>query len=228
MATKQETKPTPVGGLAFFSSLVVLCLLGPYNLGFLIAHLSFGVLINWLYFLLALFAGFFLARFTIRGHPAVFIHELKHSILSNLVGNKAQSLSVRRSSGKFAYKYTPDTAPYNAFIALAPYILPLFALASFLIGLPFFYQTHWALVILVGLGYGMDLSLNLRDVSPYQSDLYLIRGGFRIGLLYLIAMNLTLLSILLAWVGDGRAGLIGLFTGLWSTAQLLIARPSQS
>lgn len=219
---KKKGPPLKVGGIAFFASLFLLGLLGLLNLACLPTLLDRQALGNWLYFSPALMCGALLARFLVRGHLSVFLHELKHSILANLAGNKAGKMRIRSRSGEFAYKYSAETAPYNAFIALAPYLIPIFSFAALALSLPFFYDNQRILLLALGLGYGMDMVLNLRDISPHQPDIYLIRGGYLAGLAYIIAMNLTLFTIVAAWVCQGTNGLTQLLENLWRVGLLFL------
>lgn len=218
-AHSSEQQAKPVGGIVFFLSLLVLCFLSVFNLTVLPGLFKWERVMfkNWLFFLVGVAVGTLLAHLFIRGTPAVFIHELKHMIISNLAGNKIAGLPIyQRKSGKFAYKYSPQTAPYNAFIALAPYILPLNTIAILLAALPFFFANHNWLCITVGFGYGTDMALNLRDISPLQSDITFIRGGYKVGLLYIIAMNITIFTIIAAWVCADVQGLAYLLQKLWT------------
>ena len=107
------------------------------------------------------------------------------------------------------------TARVAAFIALAPYWVPLFTV----VGLPLAALAAPQYPLLVvgvgGLLFGSDWYLNMRDFSPHQTDITGIRGGYAIGALYILAMNVTLSSIVLAWVARDLAGLLALVQNLW-------------
>lgn len=212
-----------VGGLAFFSSLLALITLSIFNIPLLPA-LWFGEGPSRLaHFLLGMMPGIFLAMYCIQGKYSVLIHEFKHSIISGLVGNRAKAIKVKKDSGHFAYTYTSRTAAYNAFIALAPYWIPLFTVLALLIAFSLWRHNAINFCIAVGVGYGTDLVMNVRDISPRQTDLTLIRGGYKIGLTYVIAMNLALASFLLAGIMQGSFGLTYLVKSLWH-ALLFFAR----
>ncbi|MBX7145254.1 MAG: M50 family metallopeptidase [Oligoflexia bacterium] len=212
-----------VGGLAFFTSLFALIVISLLNLPLLPA-LFFGTGPSRLaHFFLGMLPGFFLAMYCIQGKYSVLVHEFKHSVISGLVGNRAKGLKINKDSGQFSYMYSRSTAAYNAFIALAPYWLPLFTTLSLLIAFSLWRANPVNFCIAVGVGYGTDLIMNLRDISPRQTDLTLIRGGYSIGLAYVIAMNLALLSFLLAGIMQGSFGLMYLVKSLWHI-MLFLAR----
>ncbi|RIL08801.1 MAG: hypothetical protein DCC75_08010, partial [Proteobacteria bacterium] len=139
---KPQAEPPSVGGLAFFASLVFLSLLAVNNLVGILALLQAGTILKLTYFAAAAAAGFLAAKFIFRGHWAVFLHELKHSIVSNLAGNRAKGMKIRRSHGHFEYAYSERTAAYNAFIHLAPYFLPLFTVVALLLVYLLLYPNH--------------------------------------------------------------------------------------
>lgn len=153
------------------------------------------------------------SHFLIKGRISVFIHEFKHSLISNFAGNRAKGMKIGSNSGHFTYEFSKDTAHFNAFIALAPYWVPLFTVPAIGLGYAFWRQDHIILVFLAGLGFGADLLLNTRDISPVQTDLTNLRGGYQVGLIYALAMNVTITSLLLAWVVQGPAGLLQIVQG---------------
>lgn len=171
---------------------------------------------NWSRFSVGVILGLWFASMFIKGHLSVSIHELKHYILSQLVGNKFKGMRVRKHSGHVVYHYTPQTEKYNALIALAPYWFPLFTLPALLIALSISLELTKMVLMIVGFGYGVDLLLNIRDISPIQTDLTNINGGYNVGLAFVIAMNATLCTMLIAWVSLGTLGLKMLFTGHWN------------
>lgn len=208
-------QPEVVGGLSFFIallSLITLALLGTMLLPALIDPESYGRAVL---FLASAAAGAIIGKLLLSGRLAVFVHELKHSIFSNLVGNKAKSLVVHDESGHFQYQYSKATAHFNAFIALAPYWLPVFTVLA----IPFSYLLFPKLLLprvaFVGFWYGVDLFHSLRDVSPHQSDLTQIRGGFSIALLYVVAINVFVACLVSAWALKELVGLKLLGSGLW-------------
>jgi hypothetical protein len=201
-----------VGGFAFFLSLAAL-----FPTGFLFFILSVAQIRRAdaslaVAFLGSCIFGALLSHSMIRDHFSVLLHEFKHALISNLVGNKNKKMKVNRNSGHLVYAYTKKTAHYNAFIALAPYIVPLFTLFATAVSLLFAQSDPVVAAIFIGLAYGTDLLLNIRDISPIQTDITLIRGGYSVGLLYILAWNLLTASLVLAWAFQGAAGIGELFS----------------
>jgi hypothetical protein len=200
-----------VGGFAFFLSLA---LLFPTGLLFFILavrqvrHAEAAIAFT---FLGSCLFGALLTHSMIRGHISVLLHEFKHALISNLVGNKNKKMLVNKNSGHLVYSYTKKTAHFNAFIALAPYIVPLATFVAILLSIAIAPGDTLAAVIIVGLGYGADLLLNARDISPVQTDISHIRGGYGVGLLYILAWNLAIAAIVLAWAFQGWSGIAELF-----------------
>ncbi len=217
--TTSGAKRQRCGGPFFFFSLLALLFVATWNVRFLIA-----VLATWgMKFPLLLTAGvalgWMISQFLFRAHFATFIHELKHSVVSNLVGNKAKEMRIRRNSGHFQYEYTKDTARYNAFISLAPYCFPLFTVP--LLGIAAWLIPDRTLAVLaVGVALGADLQCGWRDVGPYQTDFSDLRGGYFIGLVYVTAASITLVTFVLAWAAGGWDGvgvLVGKYLGTLTT-----------
>lgn len=223
-------KQSSVGGVAFFSSLLVLPFVIVLNVAFLMPLLTLNSVPHWLGFFVSGWLGVIFSTKLIRGSWAVFIHELKHSVLSSLAGNRARQMEVKQSSGAFAYEYTKETAAYNAFISLAPYILPIFTCLALGLGSIFLHQIHPLMVCLVGFAAGIDTQMVARDLGPHQSDLYQVRGGYALGLSYVLLMNLAQLSFLAAWIAKGIAGLQALALSWWhfgrSIAEAMVASSS--
>lgn len=216
-------KQLRVGGFAFFSSLFFLIVLSILNFCFLTNLWNGEAQQHFFSFALGMVPGLFVAGYFIQGHTSVLIHEFKHSLLSGLVGNKARSLHVKKDSGHFEYEYTRLTAEYNAFISLAPYITPLFTVPAIILAFAVWRHSQDLMCAVIGMGYGVDLLLNMRDISRRQTDITMIKGGYRIGLLYIFAMNAAILSILLAWVFQGTLGLRYLLYGLWQMVLHIVA-----
>ncbi len=210
-ATKSRKAETPkqavVGGFAFFLSLVAILPTGLVVLSLALRLLSAETLGYAGIFTCAALAGGVCAHLFIKGHISVLIHEFKHSLVSNLVGNKRKGMKIARDSGYFEYAYSKETKHFNAFISVAPYITPVFTFVAGLIAFALFRHEHMLAVLTVGIGYGLDIVLNIRDISPIQTDLSLIRGGYRVGVLYVMAWNLLLFGFLVAWILKGGAGL---------------------
>ncbi|HMO02301.1 MAG TPA: hypothetical protein PKD37_06405 [Oligoflexia bacterium] len=213
---KKQPETGPVGGFAFFFSFLVVLGVGIFNIGVLAINYNSLSLYLGIFFIIDYLIGILLASFLIRGHLAVFLHEVRHKILSALVGNKTKAIHVSSESGHFEYSYTKETAHMNSLIALAPYWLPMFTIISIALGGIFLGKDQMITYkIIVGLAAGIDASLNFRDISPIQTDINQIRGGYRVGLGYIIAMNLFLYSYLIAWItGDLKA--LGILFGTLS------------
>ena len=208
---EHEEEPTPqdlVGGFAFYLSLLALLPTGILFTSLTLYRARAADSTCVVNFILATLGGVALAQMFIRGHFSVFIHEFKHSLISNLVGNRHKGFKIGEASGHYQYAYTKRTAHYNAFISLAPYITPVFTLISVFLALVFLRNDREVAAVVVGIGYGMDLLLNMRDISPIQTDISLIRGGYGMGLLYIAAWNLLTFGVLLAWVFQGTHGLV--------------------
>ncbi|MEN9845941.1 MAG: hypothetical protein RIS36_1088 [Pseudomonadota bacterium] len=196
-----------VGGFAFFLSLAALLPTGLMFTTLTFLRLETANSTTTANFIFAALAGAAIAQMFIRGHLSVFIHEFKHSLISNLVGNRHKGMKIGERSGHYQYAYTKSTAHYNAFISLAPYITPVFTFISVVIALLSLREDRELAAIVVGVGYGMDILLNMRDISPIQTDISLIRGGYNMGLAYIAAWNLLLAGLVFAWAFHGVTGL---------------------
>ncbi len=210
--TAETEKQEPVGGLAFFLSLFLLL---PAAFVLLVFSFSYVTLDNAHH--LAILAatsivGALSARAFIKRHVSVLLHESKHSLVSNLVGNKRKKMHIDANSGFFEYSFTKETAHFNFLIALAPYIVPVFSFISTILLLAMGFKERWQAIALVGLGYGADFLLNVRDISPIQTDISLIRGGYSFGLTYIAAWNMVIFALVIAWTLDGGAGLTHLLS----------------
>lgn len=212
----------PVGGFVFFISLLVLGALGSFWLVQILRRLPDAQLYRGLVFLPSAAGGFLFSLLIIPRRLHVFIHELKHSIVSNLAGNRARGMKVRSESGHFRYEYTKRTAAYNAFISLAPYWVPLVSVVAVPLAVFLLRPQPVLLLSSVGFAFGIDLRMNVRDISPVQTDITHIRGGYFIGLLYIFAINLTIMTLVASWVLFDWNGPALLLTELWRSTDLLI------
>ena len=210
---KPDELPSKIGGVTFFFALAALALLSVINL------LSLTIIIDrqsvrpLLYFGGGLVVGLAIGHFAIRGRISVFLHELKHAVFSHFVGNRDKGISLRSESGHFEYAYSKATAHMNVFIALAPYWLPLVTVPVALLALCFSPSPLLAVAI-VGIAYGTDCLTGLRDASPHQSDLTIVRGGFPVSIAYLFFSHLLMFTIVAAWASSGVSGLKLLLAGL--------------
>jgi hypothetical protein len=210
--------------MAFFASLLALLALSVLFVTTLPKLFDNSAFINSFYFLMGGAVGASLAGFLIQGRFSVFLHELKHSILSGLVGNKARAMKVKKNSGYFKYEYTAETEAYNAFIALAPYFFPLFTIPAAISALVLWGANHMLpSIVLIGGAFGADLLLNIKDIGPHQSDISLIKGGYTVGIFYIFVANLSISLIILAWVFQGDYGLKFLLHALWDQAINIVA-----
>jgi len=205
-----------IGGISFFLSLFFLIVLTIGNLFILPSLLNIDSIVRWTFFVCGVTVGLLLATFVIGGHFAVFLHELKHAIVSNLAGNRAKGMLVRNDHGYFQYSYSERTAHMNALISLAPYFFPGVTIPFFLIGVLIFSSIPAVPLVLAGIGYGIDTRLAIKDLGPWQSDLTNIRGGYPVGLLYIIAMNGAIFSFLAAWICGGWEALPVLLDGFFT------------
>lgn len=204
---KPKLATGPTGGLFFFFSLVSLLFLAVIHVLALPSLAKDGDFYRLYIFLGAGLLGGAIAQIAIRGRASVFLHEFKHSLVSHFAGNRAKEMKVRSDSGHFTYEFSKDTAHFNAFISLAPYFIPLCTVPAFGVGYLLFSSEPVLMVAFVGLGFGADLLLNFRDISPHQSDFTSITGGYTVGLTYVLAMNITLITLLLSWVLHGVSGI---------------------
>jgi hypothetical protein len=220
---RRKLDTSKVGGGAFFFSFLVIVPTALFSVWFLITQNS-GESLHYIgRFALGACGGGVLAGLLIRGHTAVFIHELKHSIVANLVGNKATNWRIRKNTGHFEYEFTEKTRGYNAFISLAPYWLPVFTLLCGAIGCAGWFGDREMIALITGLGWGADIALIARDIGPHQSDFSDLRGGFPIGLTYVAALNIIVLVLLLTLIGAGLPGLKLLGKAVWGALYSLIA-----
>src|SRR5262249_7499668 len=156
MAKEENKKPMKVGGLAFYMSLAVVCFLGTFDLTLIPSLIVKDKLVNWTYVFPGLVAGACVGAFLIQGRFSVFLHELRHSIMSNIVGYRAKGMKFFQNTGSFQFEYTKKTAHMNAFIALAPYFLPMFTFCAFIIAYTTLYPRHPLMVAVVSVGWGID------------------------------------------------------------------------
>lgn len=216
----KDTSDDVVGGFAFFLSLALLFPTGLLLLSLAIRQIRQAEVGNVIIFLAALVVGAAFAYRFMQGHLSVLIHEWKHELISSLVGNKNKRMEVGRDTGSLQYEYTRKTAHFNAFISLAPYIVPIFTFIGVLITAAVGSRHPCVALMIIGITYGADALMNTRDISPVQTDISLIRGGYSIGLLYIISWNMLTTAIVLAWAFQGFNGVAELFT---TVMQLFIA-----
>jgi hypothetical protein len=203
---KKEAKQSRHGGFSFYLSLVIQFLLILIILPAVI-HIFFSKgIFQSLGFLIAMLAGIACTPFIIAGKLRVFIHEWKHSFISSLAGNRARGMKIESETGHFEFAYTKRSAHNNAFIALAPYFVPVFSPLALALAAVFLRDYQYLQRIIVGFFFGIDLFCNWYDVSPVQTDLSQLRGGFSIGVFFAAVSNLILLLLFLTWAAAGFEG----------------------
>ncbi len=213
-AVPEQPPGQKIGGFAFFLSLLVLLPTGTLLTALTVLNVRPIDERALMIFAGSCVAGMLAGHSLIRGHVSVLIHESKHAIVSNLVGNKRKGMKIGENSGHFVYSYTKRTAHMNALISLAPYILPVFTFIGLVCASVALRGDHAMAALLVGICYGVDTTLNVRDISPIQTDINEIRGGYGVGILYIFAWNLTLFAVLLAWIFNGGSGVLMLLEQL--------------
>jgi hypothetical protein len=212
--TRKGDPEQRVGGFAFYLSLLALTPTSIIFLALTLPRVSKADPATLSIFAITTILGAAFAQYGIRGHISVLIHEFKHSLVSNFAGNRHKGMEIHEDSGHYEYTYTKLTAHYNALISLAPYIAPVFTGIALGLGALFLRANALLYTGLVGFGFGIDLVLNLRDISPIQTDISTIRGGYWVGILYIAVWNLTILALVLAWVFQGVHGLTLLLDNL--------------
>ncbi|MGI6680033.1 MAG: M50 family metallopeptidase [Bdellovibrionota bacterium] len=223
---KENTKP--VGGLPFFISIFCLVIIAINNL-IMFPSLIFtrfnedgASITNLLAFIsIAVFSGI-AAKFLLKNEIAVLIHEFKHRLSANLVGNKYKKMNIEKDEGYIVYEYTKKTRMYNALIALAPYHFPIFTILILFFSSIFWWGNHEIIMSLTAIGYGADFYLGISDVGPHQSDFTGIQGGYYVALVYVIAINICIATFLLAWAFNGLSGIIYLIYGLAKIPMVII------
>lgn len=207
----EDTTDQVVGGFAFFLSLFFLLPTAVVFLGVALGQIRQGETSSLITFISSLIVGITIAHYGIKGHLSVLIHEWKHEVVSSLVGNRNKRMEVKQHTGSLQYEYTEKTAHYNAFISLSPYILPVFTFIGTLISLAIGTSSHAAPLVIIGICYGIDLLMNARDISPVQTDISLIRGGYGVGLLYILSWNMLTAGLVIAWALHGVSGISAQF-----------------
>lgn len=194
-------KEQSVGGVAFFFGFLSLVFVLVLLIIFMLLFIRGAEIARLPTFALSLLVGFIASKFFITRNNGVYFHECRHAFVSGLVGNKAVKMEVERKTGSFEYKYSKDTAKYNALISLAPYTLPLWSVLSFVLVL----IAPLPATILIGLGLGADVEQWWRDLSPHQSDLTQITGGVLVGILFVVVSELVTIALLtsVALLGAG-------------------------
>jgi len=121
----------------------------------------------------------------------VFGHELTHALTGILSGARIHSFKAKSTGGEVRLSKS------NAFIALSPYIVPLYGLALILVYLivrSWWNFQHLKSAFEVGLGFALafHVSLTIHALHKHQSDLK-VMGFFLSGVLILLG-NLLIFS----------------------------------
>ena len=213
--TRTRQHQGKVGGIFYFVSVLSLIMLSVLSLGMIFRSFFISGIPEFsavgLHFSLV-FLGLFIG-IVIRGRISVFFHELKHSIVSSLAGNKSKGMKIEEETGHFQYAYSKDTSHLNAFISLAPYTFPLFSLAVLPLVAILYSKDITLAKGLVSVALGIDLVLNVKDAGPYQTDFSEVRGGFFIGFVYMVCFNFVLAALISVVLVFGYTAFVNY--GLW-------------
>jgi len=209
-----------MGGFAYFISIPALILIDAGLMTHLIKSVSdfFNELTLW--FIGGASIGVCLSPLFSSGRLHVFMHETKHAIAASLAGNKWKRMNVEGESGSYEYSYTKRTAHLNAFIALAPYWLPLLTFPMAFLALAI--RSPEGARLLIGATCCIDLICGVKDLGPHQSDLRNIRGGTLLASSYVLLMNLMIAAVTATWASSGFQGLKGIAWGLFVFFKRLI------
>ncbi len=222
---RQKVNSESLGGLFFYFSISSLCIVNLVHICSLFSVFSVGGLRFLGIFLTAIFFGKYIANVFLTGYISVFLHEFKHSLFSGFVGNRPKKLKIGKNTGAFTYEYTRETAKYNAIIALAPYWTPLFTVP--MLTMPYMLQIaplHSVHTFLVGLAYGADLTMSIRDIGPHQTDFSRLTGGYFSGIIYVFLINSGTFFTLVAWIIADTKGLAGLAKTWWIIINFLVGQ----
>ncbi len=124
----------------------------------------------------------------------VFGHELTHAMAAWMTGGEVRRFHVSKKGGSVTVTKT------NVFVALAPYIIPLYALLllGIFYGVNFFYDLHrwWIFFLMVlGAAVGFHISLTVFALRQNQPDLRMA-GTFLSGVLIFLGNALCVVFLL--------------------------------
>jgi hypothetical protein len=219
MFFKKKTPPNislakKFGSLAFYISIPVLLVLNTLalvSLTGLLAALGFDKLAWGVFAQGFLLFSYFVSRDALSGLRTL-LHELKHTVVVMLTGNKFKSISIGRHEGHVCYEAYRATLHLEPFVILAPYFWPLLSLPAFAacIASEFIVPQayHLLFVYLLGSAAGIDITTSLREISPHQSDLKRIFGGFIATRSFIYLANFGWTGICLLWLAGGNKGLL--------------------
>ncbi len=122
----------------------------------------------------------------------VLAHELTHAMAAVLMGGKVSSIEASEKGG------TTMVNKSHIFISLAPYVFPFYtaiAVAFYAIAA----QPHKIYVLaFMGFTYAFHLALTIFSLSHHQPDLK--EGGVVFSLIFILAGNLVVLTILISLI----------------------------
>jgi len=217
-----EAKSSSNGGISFYITTILLFLILVNNVKYFPKLLEQSSASSLFYLAIGIALGMLVGYIVIHGHTKAFIHELKHLIVAILAGNRVKDFHFRNNAGHLKYQFTETTKKFNALIALAPYFLPLFTIPTLILMGFLWNLEHNYQIILLAMAFGFDFFANIRDISPAQTDISTIRGGYFVGLVFIIVINFVLFSLLLTWCLQGISGLFGLLYFAWSNLISLV------
>jgi hypothetical protein len=125
----------------------------------------------------------------------VFGHELTHALAAWMSGAKVKKFKVSKSGGSVSVSKT------NLFVALAPYVVPLYAMLLFLlyaiVGKFYPVQNYWRwMLCLIGAAFGFHMGLTVYALRQKQPDLK--QGGIFLSGVVIYLGNMILMSVFLA------------------------------
>jgi len=213
--TDTSTEKKSVGGISFLLGFFSLPLVLIILIIFSALYIQAQSLTKLFTFIPCFALGLFLSKLLLTRSKGVYFHELRHALISSLVGNKAVKMKVERKIGSFEYKYSKESEKYNAFIALAPYTLPLFTFLCVIIS--WFVPQYF--IIILALGLGFDCEQWWRDLGPHQTDINTISGGVFVGMLFVVMFELIIIFLVTLLILNGS-----LFLTNWADFIVLITR----
>lgn len=203
------------GGIPFFMAFIFFNLLAVLSLVCTQGMLLTQALSAYSEAFLGIVAGLAIGFICYRGYCKSFIHESKHCLAAVIVGNSIKGFSLRNNEGHVTYEFTDSTKRFNAFIHIAPYTIPVLFLPFFFYLIFFTDSNTAAQILIVSALLGFDLYCNLRDVSPVQTDLSSLVGGFATGVFFILAVHIVLIAFFFVWLIHGSVGMVSLLACGW-------------
>lgn len=144
-------------------------------------------------------------------------HEVTHLVTGLLFLKWPRRLHVHESEGGFV-----ETYGGNFVISLTPYFVPTPALALLAIGLAVDRRYTQAFMVAYGAALAYHVISTLRETSGRQPDIQ--RWGAAFSFLMIVAGNLLLVGMCLAFITGGYTGMAGYFRDGGRTGQVLARR----